>query len=149
MDERAAAAGEAPWDATLANTSRIARRELGALTAAHVVWWVLGAFLCQALCMGLMGLDDVLVARGGWSALFLVLLAPAVTMRLIARERMEGTLELLATLPVRERELVIGKFVAAFVLVAGAQSLVGLSLVSVGGAAPGLGTGSAAFWAFC
>lgn len=38
---------------------------------------------------------------------------PAVTMGLLADERRSGTLELLATMPVRESEIVLGKFLGA------------------------------------
>ncbi|MCB9760162.1 MAG: ABC transporter permease subunit [Alphaproteobacteria bacterium] len=52
-----------------------------------------------------------------WSAMFLVLLIPAVTMRLFAEEHRTGSLELLATLPVTERQLVLGKYSAAVALI--------------------------------
>lgn len=41
--------------------------------------------------------------------------APAVTMRLLSEEQRSGTMELLMTLPVRDGEVVLGKFIAAFV----------------------------------
>ena len=41
---------------------------------------------------------------------------PAITMRLLAEEKKSGTLELLATKPVRDSEIVIGKFLAAWAL---------------------------------
>jgi ABC-2 type transport system permease protein len=44
-------------------------------------------------------------------------LSPAITMRLIAEERKSGTLENLMTLPVREWEIVGGKFLAALATV--------------------------------
>lgn len=47
------------------------------------------------------------------SAFVLVLLAPAMTMRLFAEEQKLGTLELLLTSPVRDWELVLGKFLAS------------------------------------
>ena len=51
-----------------------------------------------------------------------VLLAPALTMRLLAEESKLGTIELLLTSPVRDWEVIIGKYVASlvffFVLVA-------------------------------
>jgi ABC-2 type transport system permease protein len=53
-----------------------------------------------------------------WSSLFLVLLVPAVTMRLFAEEYRTGSIELLATMPITEAELVIGKWLAATLLVA-------------------------------
>ena len=46
----------------------------------------------------------------------LLVFAPAITMRLISEEKKTGTLELLMTKPVREYEIVVGKFLAAFML---------------------------------
>lgn len=43
----------------------------------------------------------------------LVVGAPAITMGLIADERRTGTLELLVTMPVRESEVILGKFLGA------------------------------------
>lgn len=49
--------------------------------------------------------------------LFLILI-PALTMGSISQEKGEGTLELLLTHPVSEKELVMGKFLAGFIFVA-------------------------------
>lgn len=46
----------------------------------------------------------------------LLFFAPAMTMRLISEERKTGTLELLATKPLREYEIIVGKFAAALAL---------------------------------
>jgi ABC-2 type transport system permease protein len=51
---------------------------------------------------------------------------PAITMRLLADEKATGTLELLSTMPVRDWEVVVGKFLAALGLLA---SALGLTLV--------------------
>jgi ABC-2 type transport system permease protein len=51
---------------------------------------------------------------------------PAITMRLLADEKASGTLELLITMPVRDSEVVIGKFLAAMALLCTA---IGLTLV--------------------
>lgn len=44
----------------------------------------------------------------------LFLVAPLLTMRLLAEERREGTLEVLMTLPMHESQFIIGKFLAAW-----------------------------------
>ncbi|MEO6167547.1 MAG: gliding motility-associated ABC transporter permease subunit GldF [Chitinophagales bacterium] len=49
--------------------------------------------------------------------LVFMLLIPAVTMRMFSEERRAGTLELLATRPVSELQIVMGKFFAAVCLV--------------------------------
>lgn len=59
---------------------------------------------------------------------FMIFMSPALTMRLIAEEQKLGTLELLLTSPIREFEIVIGKFIAAFVMMA---IMIGLSLYFV------------------
>jgi ABC-2 type transport system permease protein len=51
------------------------------------------------------------------ASLFLTLITPLLTMRLLAEEQKLGTLELLLTSPVRDVELVFGKFLAAFTVV--------------------------------
>ncbi len=51
------------------------------------------------------------IGRMPWIFLFFV---PAVTMRVWSEEKKLGTIELLMTLPVRDYEVVIGKFLASF-----------------------------------
>jgi len=48
---------------------------------------------------------------------------PAITMRLLADEKSTGTLELLSTMPVRDWEVVVGKFLAALALLGTAIAL--------------------------
>ena len=45
------------------------------------------------------------------------LVIPVITMRLIAEEKKTGTLEMLITLPVRDRDVILGKFLGAWGLV--------------------------------
>ncbi len=51
-------------------------------------------------------------------SMLLVIIAPAVTMRLIAEERKSGTIELISTMPIRKWEIIVGKFLAAYALLA-------------------------------
>jgi ABC-2 type transport system permease protein len=62
----------------------------------------------------------------GVMPLLFMFLIPAITMRLLAEEKGLGTLELLITMPVRDWEIVVGKFLAALALIAAA---LGLTLV--------------------
>ena len=59
----------------------------------------------------------------GMAPFFFAIFAPAITMRLLAEERRSGTIQLLATMPVRDVEVVTGKFFAALGLVAVALGL--------------------------
>ena len=58
-----------------------------------------------------------------WASVFMLLLIPAVTMRLFAEEHRTGSIELLVTMPVSEASVVLGKFLAAFSLVCVAIAL--------------------------
>jgi len=59
----------------------------------------------------------------GIMPLLFMFMIPAITMRLLADEKGSGTLELLITLPVRDWEVVLGKFLAAMTLLATALAL--------------------------
>jgi ABC-2 type transport system permease protein len=62
----------------------------------------------------------------GFMPFLFMFMVPAITMRLLADEKSTGTLELLSTMPVRDWEVVVGKFLAALALLGTA---VGLTLV--------------------
>lgn len=112
----------------MSNILAIARRELGAYFDSPLAYFVVPVYA------GLVGgfalwFDDIFVGGSAslrgvffWSAIFLVLLVPAITMRLFAEERRSGSLEILVTLPITEGELVLGKFLAALALVGVAVS---------------------------
>ncbi|GAI35380.1 unnamed protein product, partial [marine sediment metagenome] len=55
---------------------------------------------------------------GFWGVLLLLLLASVLTMRLLAEERKMGTLELLLTAPVRDSEVIVGKFLGSLGILA-------------------------------
>jgi len=68
------------------------------------------------------GLADL---RGLFEAIpfLMLLLVPALTMRLWAEEEKQGTIEVLLTLPAKDHELVLGKFLASWYLLAAALGL--------------------------
>jgi ABC-2 type transport system permease protein len=55
-------------------------------------------------------------------------LIPMITMRLFAEEKRSGTFELLATSPVRDVEIVIGKWIAAVIMYA---AILGIALLNI------------------
>ncbi len=61
-----------------------------------------------------------------WFAFMLLLAAPALTMRLVADENRMGTMELLLTAPLRDWELIVGKWLGGFLLI---LTLIAVTLV--------------------
>lgn len=69
-----------------------------------------------------------------------VFFGPAISMRLLAEEKKTGTLELLVTMPVRDWDVVLGKFFAALFLLMCGVALTGfyaLTVASLGNVDPG------------
>jgi ABC-2 type transport system permease protein len=56
-------------------------------------------------------------------SIILLFLTPLLTMRLFAEEKKTGTIELLFTSPLRITEIVLGKYLAAFIVLAGIFAL--------------------------
>jgi ABC-2 type transport system permease protein len=73
----------------------------------------------------------------------LLFLTPGITMRLLAEEQRSGTMELLLTAPLREWELVVGKWLAAFAFMAVVVFLTALYfLITNAFTTPGLDRGT-------
>jgi ABC-2 type transport system permease protein len=68
--------------------------------------------------------------------LLFMFMVPAITMRLLADEKSSGTLELLITMPVRDWEVVVGKFLAAMALLCTAIGLTLVFAITVRGLGP-------------
>jgi ABC-2 type transport system permease protein len=110
------------------NIWTIARREYKAYFASPVAYIV--AFLILAVVGGLFtaSVFFTMQAMGqvpppgvqvitGTLMFVLVFASPALTMRLLSEEQRLGTMELLLTAPVRDWELVVGKWLGAFLFV--------------------------------
>jgi ABC-2 type transport system permease protein len=101
----------------MARTWAIAKREFRAYFNSPVAYIVVSLFLLLVGVLfwwpffvpGRLSMRDFFAIV----PLAFVVYAPAVTMRLLAEERGSGTLEVLATMPVRDIEIVGGKYLAA------------------------------------
>ncbi len=115
----------------------IARRELGAYFNSPIAYVVVAAFL---LLSGFLFFQALFIQQqaelrelfdGFWTTLLVAVVGPAMTMRLLAEERSNDTLELLLTLPVTDWQVVLGKYLGALGLFAFAIGMMGLFGVSV------------------
>jgi ABC-2 type transport system permease protein len=100
----------------------IAKRELGAYFKSPIGYVVLAAFLALSgfLFFNTYFLLGVSSMEGyfGNMPFLLLFFCPAIAMRLLAEERGQGTIELLLTMPVRDSQVVVGKFLAALAVLA-------------------------------
>src|SRR5512138_1733392 len=71
--------------------------------------------------------DQVIRPLLGFASTVALFLIPMITMRLFAEEKRSGTIELLLTSPVRDLEIIIGKWLAALLLYA---CLLGISMLN-------------------
>ena len=111
----------------------LARRELSAYFFSPAAYVVTAAFLAgvsvvflMPIKIGALGLNIKPVFRPGAAstlgplfdvlAYLLVIVIPLLTMRLLAEEARSGTVETLMTAPVTDAQVVLGKFLGAFVM---------------------------------
>jgi ABC-2 type transport system permease protein len=98
----------------------VARREIKAYFNSPVAYIVVTVFMLFAgyLFFSSLFLEKQAELRGYFNIapLLFSFLIPAITMRLIAEEKGSGTLELLITMPVRDWEVIFGKFLAGMTM---------------------------------
>ncbi|HEX9658620.1 MAG TPA: ABC transporter permease [Bacteroidota bacterium] len=105
---------------SLSNVLPIFKRELRSYFNSPVAYVVIVVFL---IILGwffqsslfLMNVAQLRVVFD-YAPLMFLFFVPAITMRLLAEEKKTGTIELLTTKPVQDVEIVLGKFLAAWVL---------------------------------
>lgn len=102
----------------------IAKKELQSYFDSLIAYILLVLFLgFSGFFTWLFGSDVFMTGQASLQSFFgiaywtLFFFTPALTMRLLAEEKKTGTLELLLTKAVTDREVVVGKFLAAFLLV--------------------------------
>ncbi len=104
------------------NTLAITRRELQAYFVSPIAYVVMAVVVLGISYFFSVRLLETSEATMRYTFddtwFFLLLVAPIISMRLLAEEKRQGSIELLLTAPVRDTELVLGKFLAAIALVA-------------------------------
>ncbi len=96
----------------------IAKREFGAYFKSPIAYIVLGALVVWTGVLYFWG-NFFISGQTSMEAFFngfplwLIFVCPAIAMRLLAEERGQGTIEMLLTMPVRDSEVIIGKYAAA------------------------------------
>ena len=94
-----------------------------------------------------LNLTDLVVARlFGSMGLFVIIVAPLLSMRLIADEKRTRTFELLLTSPIRPFAIVAGKYLAALVVLVAVLALVAIYPVVLELAGDGASGGAAVEW---
>ena len=102
----------------------IAKRELQSFFDSLIAYIMLVAFLgFSGFFTWLYGMDIFLVGQATLRSFFgiaywtLFFFIPALTMRLLAEEKKTGTIELLLTKAVTDRQVVLGKFLSTLILI--------------------------------
>jgi ABC-2 type transport system permease protein len=101
-------------------------------------WNMLGAFVFYSMASQMRGemmpmnINEQIIRQllGNMNVVGLFFI-PVITMRLFAEEKRNGTIELLATSPIRDVEVILGKWLAAVALYAGMLLLTGLNIAFV------------------
>jgi len=103
----------------LRNIGTIGGKELYTYFASPIAYMVIAAFLVMngyLFSVILLGSRSAsMISSFSDMVIILLFLSPAITMRLLSEEQRNGTIELLLTSPLREVELVLGKWLAAMV----------------------------------
>ncbi|MGB2770636.1 MAG: ABC transporter permease subunit [Candidatus Zixiibacteriota bacterium] len=121
------------------HTAVFCRKELRSFFDSHIAYIVITIFLL--ICGWFFFSDLFLVNQASLRNLFNIIpfifmfFVPAITMRLISEEKRSGTIEVLVTLPVRDYEIILGKFLASLVLIAVAVLLTSVYVITLSGIA--------------
>ena len=107
------------------NTATIAIKELRSYLTSPMAYIVTGIFLVitgtffTTYLAGTQYNDTSIKGFLDAGSILLLLFAPVLTMRLIAEEKKMGTWELLLTAPVRDSEIILGKFLSSLGVLVG------------------------------
>jgi ABC-2 type transport system permease protein len=111
-------------------TLTIAKREIRTYFNSPIAYIVVTVFMLLAgyLFFGSLFIERQAELRSYFNLMPLLFsfIVPAMAMRLIAEEKGNGTLEMLVTMPVRDWQVVLGKFLAGMALL---STLIGLTVI--------------------
>lgn len=103
----------------MSNVLTITGRELKAYLLSPLAWIIIALF---GFFTGFIFVQVIFQTQRAdmspmfnWMAVLALILSPALTMRLFSEEYKQGTMELLLTAPARDWQIVLGKFLAAWV----------------------------------
>ena len=111
------------------NIGIISRKELSSYLTSPMAYIVAAIFLAlsgtffAAYLAGTKYTDTSIRGFLNAAQILILLFAAVLTMRLVAEERKLGTWELLLTAPVRDIEIILGKFIGSLVLLSGMLAL--------------------------
>ncbi len=113
----------------MSTTTTVAKREIKAYFNSPVAYIVVTVFM---LIVGFLYWRQLFLEKQAelryyfnLTPLVFTFIIPAITMRLLAEEKGSGTLEMLITMPVRDWEIVLGKFLAGMTMLA---AIVGMTM---------------------
>ncbi len=105
----------------MSNILVLTRRELKSYFSSPVAYIILTLFLLLAGWFFAAPLfrQNIADLRGLFSVVRVILLffVPAISMRLLAEEKRSGMIEVLSTMPIKDWQLVLGKFIPSFILI--------------------------------
>jgi ABC-2 type transport system permease protein len=113
----------------MSTTATVAKREIRTYFNSPMAYIVVTVFM---LIVGYLYWSQVFLEKQAelryyfnLTPLVFTFIIPAITMRLLAEEKGSGTLEMLITMPVRDWEVVLGKFLAGIAMLA---AIVGMTM---------------------
>lgn len=122
------------WASGLPNVGAIAWRELRAFLVSWLGWIVGALIVLPVTVLGYLGpvIGNQSATMDGvfsWVPVWMLFAMPLYTMRLLAEERSTGTLEVTLTAPVRDWELVLGKWLGVLLFYLASIAFTGVYLL--------------------
>ena len=119
----------------MSNVIPILKKELRSYFASPVAYIVLSVFVL--ICGWFFSTSLFVVGQASMRNVFTIIpfvftfFVPAITMRLLSEEKKAGTFELLVTMPISDIEVIVGKYLAALVLLAVAIGLTSINAFTI------------------